>query len=222
MNDAPSDATPAPHLPPPPGGGWTAPTGPQAPAGSPDATRDEAPDDATAAEPAGTPPAVEFDDSERPLAPEVVTSWRIGTTLSLLVPSTIITTVTGLALDGVAGWVAAGFVVLWLLLLTLSHPVRYRRWHWRLTDLAVELRYGVVTRSQETVPYFRIQQIDIVQGPLDRLLHLSTLQVTTASATGRAALPGIAEADAPEVRRELLARATAAVADHPGDLRDAV
>jgi uncharacterized protein len=171
----------------------------------------------------GTPePTIEFDDRERPLAPEVVTSWRIGTTLSFIIPSTIITTVAGLALDGVAVWVGLGFVVLWVLLLTWYHPARYRRWRWRLTDLAVELRYGVVTRSQETVPYFRIQQIDIVQGPLDRLLHLSTLQVTTASATGRAALPGIAEGDAPGVRKELLARATAAVADHPGDLRDAV
>jgi uncharacterized protein len=177
-------------------------------------------DDARAAD--ATAPAPSFDDRERPLAPQVVTSWRIGTTVSLLVPSVVSTTVLALTLDGVALWVALGFGVLWVALVTLYHPARYRRWRWRLTDLALELRYGVVTRSQETVPYFRIQQIDIVQGPLDRLLHLSTLQVTTASATGRAALPGIAETDAPGVRQELLARATAAVADHPGDIRDAV
>ena len=204
MNDARA-ATPAEQPPPPPGGQATTPGDPPGPGPTTEPSREPG-----------------FEDHERPLAPQVVTSWRIGTTLSLLVPSAVITTVLGLTLDGVAIWVAAGFAVLWLALLLLYHPARYRRWRWRLTDLAVELRYGVVTRSQETVPYFRIQQIDIVQGPLDRLLHLSTLQVTTASATGRAALPGIAEDDAPGVRQELLARAAAAVADHPGDLRDAV
>jgi uncharacterized protein len=219
VNDARADATPAEQPPPPPGGAWSALTGPSTPA-APVPPTPASPYDPDARHAA--PATLGFDDAERPLAPQVVTSWRIGTTLSLIIPSTVITTVTAFAFDGVAIWVGLGFATLWLLLLTAYHPARYRRWRWRLTDLAVELRYGVVTRSQETVPYFRIQQIDIVQGPLDRLLHLSTLQVTTASATGRAALPGIAEDDAPGVRQELLARATAAVADHPGDLRDAV
>ncbi|MFW6010049.1 MAG: PH domain-containing protein, partial [Actinomycetota bacterium] len=93
---------------------------------------------------------------------------------------------------------------------------------WQLTDRALELRHGVVVHQQETVPYFRIQQIDIVQGPLDRLLDLASLQVTTASASGSATLPGLVADEAPQVRSELLTRATHAVADHPGDLRDAV
>ncbi|MCC5949859.1 MAG: PH domain-containing protein [Nitriliruptoraceae bacterium] len=163
-----------------------------------------------------------LDDRERPLAPNVIWSWRIGTTLSLIFPTIIATVISTLATDGVARWVLLGFAALWGLLVFWYHPARYRRWRWRLTDLAVDLRYGVITRQQETVPYFRIQQIDLAQGPLDRLLHLTTLQVTTASASGSAALPGIHEADAPGVRAELLARAAAAVADHPGDLRDAV
>jgi uncharacterized protein len=225
VNDARADAAPAEQPPPPPGGGWAPPVGPGTPVApappAPGATASSAAPTDAAQQP-DVPTTPTFDDAERPLAPQVVTSWRIGTTLSLAIPSVVLTTVAAFALDGVAIWVGLGFVTLWLLVLTVYHPARYRRWRWRLTDLAVELRYGVVTRSQETVPYFRIQQIDIVQGPLDRLLHLSTLQVTTASATGRAALPGIAEQDAPGVRQELLARATAAVADHPGDLRDAV
>jgi uncharacterized protein len=101
-------------------------------------------------------------------------------------------------------------------------PMRYRRWRWQLTDLAIELRYGVLVRTQETVPYFRIQQIDIAQGPVDRMVHLATLQVTTASASGSAALPGLHESDAPAVRAELLARAALALADQPSEIRDAV
>ena len=183
------------------------------------------------AEGAGSPPrnlpeaaatAPGLDDRERSLAPKVVTSWRIGTLVSLLLPTVVLSTLGFVFLDA-GGWVVLGSLIALNLFLTLWYaPARYRRWRWQLTELAVELRFGVIVRQQETVPYFRIQQIDIVQGPLDRILDLATLQVTTASASGSASLPGIANDDAPTVRAELLARAAAAVADHPGDLRDAV
>ena len=168
------------------------------------------------------PPPPGLDDRERPLAPKVVTAWRIGSLASLVLPTLVLSTLAFVFLDG-WGWVVLGTLVALMLFLTLWYaPARYARWRWQLTELAVELRYGVIVRQQETVPYFRIQQIDIVQGPLDRILDLATLQVTTASASGSAALPGIANDDAPTVRAELLARAAAAVAHHPGDLRDAV
>jgi uncharacterized protein len=163
-----------------------------------------------------------LDERERRLDPAAVTSWRISAALSL-VPLMSIATVLGFVFLDTAAWIVAAaalgllaFVIGWL------QQARYKRWRWQLTDLAVELRYGVLVHQQETVPYFRIQQIDIVQGPLDRLLDLATLQVTTASASGSATLPGIARGDAPAVRKELLARATEAVAEHSGDLRDAV
>lgn len=167
-------------------------------------------------------PRPTFDGRERELARNVLTSWRITSALSMT-PPVMILAVVGFVFLGHWGWLTltglAGIVVL---VLWVYLPTRHRRWRWQLADLAVELRYGVVIRQQETVPYFRIQQIDIVQGPLDRLLDLATLQVTTASASGSAALPGIEATHAPQVRAELLVRAAAAVADHPGDLRDAV
>lgn len=163
-----------------------------------------------------------MDDHERPLAPRVVTSWRIGAGLTMILPVLVLSTLAFVFLDR-WGWVVLGTLVAIVLLSVLWYqPARYARWRWQLTDLAVDMRYGVIVRRQETVPYFRIQQIDIEQGPLDRILDLATLQVTTASASGRATLPGIANDDAPAVRAELLARAAAAVAEHSGDLRDAV
>ncbi|WP_165403784.1 PH domain-containing protein [Egicoccus halophilus] len=121
------------------------------------------------------------------------------------------------------GWaITAAAVALFVAWVAWWPRAQFRRWHWRLTDLAIELRHGVVVHRHQAVPYFRIQQIDVAQGPLDRLLGLATLQVTTASASGSAALPGIPAADAPDVRIDLLARAAAAVGEHEGELRDAV
>jgi uncharacterized protein len=207
---APTDHTPTDRTPTDRAPTDDAPSG-STPAGSP-----------AARTPADPPPSPGMDDRERPLAPKVVTAWRIGSVVSLILPTLVLSTL-GFVFLGGWGWAVLGALAALALFLTVWYaPARYARWRWQLTDLAVELRYGVVVRQQETVPYFRIQQIDIVQGPLDRILDLATLQVTTASASGSAALPGIANDDAPTVRAELLARAAAAVADHPGDLRDAV
>jgi uncharacterized protein len=169
------------------------------------------------------PPAPTMDDRERPLDPRIVQVWRVFGSLGLLVlllPASIVGT---MLVGGRLGWLLPLAAFLLVAVHAAWYPrARYRRWRWRLTPLALELRYGVLVHRHEAVPYFRIQQIDVAQGPLDRLLELATLQVTTASASGSVALPGISAGDAPHLRAELLARATAAVAEHPGEVRDAV
>jgi uncharacterized protein len=178
--------------------------------------------------PPGAPPVVADDDAaplderERSLDRRVVPVWRLLALLSALPPLGVVTAA-GFLWGGRGGWpllavavTVVGALVGWL------PRARYRRWRWRLGELALELRHGVLVHQQEAVPYFRIQQIDVTQGPLDRLLGLATLQVTTASASGSVGLPGIAATDAPRVRAELVSRAAAAVADEPGDVRDAV
>ena len=163
-----------------------------------------------------------LDDRERELAPAVVTSWRISAGLSSLFP-TVVAVGLGIALGTPWLWLILGALAALVVFSVVFYPpMRFRRWRWQLTDLAIELRYGVLLHRKETVPYFRIQQIDIAAGPVDRLLELASLQVTTASASGSATLPGSDAGEAPQVRAELLARAATAVAEHPGDLRDAV
>ena len=163
-----------------------------------------------------------LDSRDRELAPASVTAWRISAALGSVLPG-LVAVVLAFVLAGGWGWLVLGAVAVLVVFAVVVYPrLRYQRWRWQLTDLAIELRYGVLVRVQETVPYFRIQQIDIAAGPVDRLLGLASLQVTSASASGSATLPGIAAEQAPQVRAELLARAAAAVGEHPGDLRDAV
>lgn len=164
-----------------------------------------------------------FDDRERSLHPKVRITWRIFGTLGWLFPLGGLSVLGSFLLDGAWRWLPiAGSLVVMVLSATWYPGARFRRWRWRLTDLALELRYGVVVHRYEAVPYFRIQQIDIDRGPVDRLLGLATLQVTTASASGSGSLPGIAAEEAPLVRQELLLRAAEAIGDHTGDVNDAV
>ncbi|MEX1165214.1 MAG: PH domain-containing protein [Nitriliruptor sp.] len=148
--------------------------------------------------------------------------WRVSGAIGLLVPAAVLSAI-GVVLLGRVGVAVAVLIVPLSVAFVLWYPrARYDRWRWRLTDLAVELDRGVVVRQAEALPYFRIQQIDVNQGPVDRLLGLASLQVTSASASGSVTLPGIAADQAPGVRRVLLARAAAAVGGRVDGVQDAV
>lgn len=240
----PAVPTSEPHPPPPPGGalpppppGTALPPPPApwpgsvavatvgGPAGGPGAAGADHAAGAVPATPTGGDgevPRPYLDARERTLDPAVVATWRLFSALGMVLPLLVGTTL-AVVLLGRWGWlVPLGLLASLGVSVGWYAPARYARWRWQLTELALELRHGVVVHQQEAVPYFRIQQIDLTQGPVDRLFKLTTLQVTTASAAGSVALPGIAESDAPAIRAELLSRAAEAVAAHPGEVSDAV
>jgi uncharacterized protein len=165
----------------------------------------------------------DLDDRDRALDPRIITVWRFSTVTSLLFPSLLLSAVSVGFLGAPYSWIVPALALIGIVVLAAWYPgARYARWRWRFTDLAVELEHGVVVRQAEALPYFRIQQIDVNQGPIDRLLGLASLQVTSASASGSVSLPGIAATDAPGLRRALLARAAAAVGEQGTGVRDAV
>ena len=68
---------------------------------------------------------------------------------------------------------------------------------------------GVFSRSLTLVPYGRIQYVDIYQGPVLRLLGISTIKLSTASAKTDATLSGVPVADAARLRDVLAERGSA-------------
>ena len=176
--------------------------------------------DAVPGPPTGPPPAL-LDDRERRLDRRIMRIWQAQMLLTVA-SLTFVTALPALVIRRPAAALVPLVVVAAGLTLVLTYPpARYRRWRWRLADLALELHRGVVFHRNDAVPYFRIQQIDVQEGPLDRLLGLASLQVTTAAASGSVELPGLPAADAPAIRRDLLHRAALAVGES-GDQRDAV
>jgi membrane protein YdbS with pleckstrin-like domain len=80
----------------------------------------------------------------------------------------------------------------------------WRRRTWSLGPRALELHRGVLTHRATSVPYERIQQIDVERGPLERMFGISQLVVRTAAATTDADLYGLSPADADHLRQQLL------------------
>lgn len=82
----------------------------------------------------------------------------------------------------------------------------FDRWRYELADTTLELERGFVVHTHTAIPYFRVQHIDITRSPIERALGLSQLVVRTAAASTDATIPGVAVADADELRRVILAR----------------
>ncbi|MGB6053027.1 MAG: PH domain-containing protein [Rhodococcus sp. (in: high G+C Gram-positive bacteria)] len=61
---------------------------------------------------------------------------------------------------------------------------RYRVHRWEISDSAVYTRTGWFDQERRIAPISRVQTVDTERGPIDRLLGLSTVTLTTASSAG--------------------------------------
>jgi membrane protein YdbS with pleckstrin-like domain len=108
-----------------------------------------------------------------------------------------------------AAWlwiVAAALAVIFLVTIVLT-PRRVRAIGYQLREDDVLFRRGILYQRFVAVPYGRMQLVDINRGPLARALGLSELKFVTAAAATGVVIPGLAEADAEDLRDHLVALA---------------
>ena len=90
----------------------------------------------------------------------------------------------------------------------------YYFYRYELREDGFRKEHGVIWKKYVTIPYDRIQNVDIYRGVLARILGLSDLQVQTAGGTSRGSygmssegrLPGLSKELAEELRDELIGR----------------
>jgi len=88
----------------------------------------------------------------------------------------------------------------------------YRFWGYELTEDAVKIEKGVIWKKYISVPYERVQNVDIYRGIIARLLGLSELHIQTAGYSGygrygrgtEGKLPGLDPQTAEQLREELI------------------
>lgn len=62
----------------------------------------------------------------------------------------------------------------------IGPALRYKRRRYRLNEMGLRIRRGLVWHAEISVPYSRIQHTDVSRGPIERWFGLSTLIVHTA------------------------------------------
>lgn len=103
-------------------------------------------------------------------------------------------------------WLVAPIAAVGLILLAklLVEPWwRYAVHRWEITEHASYAVTGWLVREWRVAPSSRIQTVDAVRGPLEQLLGLSTLRVTTASSYGAIKIGGLDHTAAAEAATRL-------------------
>ena len=85
-------------------------------------------------------------------------------------------------------------------------PIEHRYVRYRLDQVGLEIRRGILWRAVISVPRSRVQHTDVNQGPIERRFGLATLVVHTAGTQSSSVqLGGLARETAFAIRDELLA-----------------
>ena len=139
--------------------------------------------------------------------------WQLRDLITVVV--LVVPQLVALAL-GWSGWLAFTAVataVLGLVYVLVVPRLLYRIHRWEITDEAVYTLSGWLVREWRIAPISRVQTVDTQHGPLQQLLKLASVTVTTASAKGPVTIRGLAEEHAAELARVLTATTQAT----PGD-----
>lgn len=107
---------------------------------------------------------------------------------------------------GLAVLLFAGFV----LLSAVSLLVRWLTFEFRVGEHEIRIDQGLLSRSSRAIPFDRVTDVDIEQGPLHRLVGLARVRIETgasgAAATEEGVLEAVALARAEAIRKYVRAR----------------
>ena len=149
---------------------------------------------------------------EQRLQPRVVAYWMLGDLLTTCV-------LTGLAwfvgrpllAEHWSDWsstmehVLLGICIGLLALTLAAPPLAFSRWRYGFLGDLLLLRYGILFVEERAVPVRRMQHVDLVRGPIERLFGLATLVVFTAGNEGSAfRVPGLLASDAQALRDRIV------------------
>jgi uncharacterized protein len=146
------------------------------------------------------------------LDPKITYAWRLGRLFRfslLTVPMSVIAcTVLAQFWNLKSALVLIGIYLLYQLVLAVIWPsFEYRYFRYDVRDHDLLVQQGVLFRRWCSIPHHRIQHVDTQQGPIDRILGLSSLQLYTASGmSADGSIPGLAEEEAERLRDELSRR----------------
>ena len=85
--------------------------------------------------------------------------------------------------DLIIGLIFAAFAVC-LILNLIWIPAFYKSLEYIIDEDSVRAKKGVFWRKQVTVPYTKITNVDVTQGPVQRIFDIGTIHLQTAGASG--------------------------------------
>src|SRR3989338_5753744 len=132
-----------------------------------------------------------------------------------------------LSLDKVLGGTAANiwsavfvFFILYIALVIAIAEIyarmAYKRWLYEFTPINLKIERGIIWKHYSSIPYERVQNVDIHRGILARMLGFSSVMIQTAGFSGypgrgygmmsEGFIPAVSEKEAESIREFLMKR----------------
>lgn len=123
----------------------------------------------------------------------------------------------GIGVTGNWGWIAPA-IVIFITISLVTSLASWLRFSWRVDEDDIAITSGVLSRNSRTIPFDRIQDVNIEQGLIARMLGLAKVTLETGGGgetSDEGSLNAIALEDAAALRDHIRAHRTAAVAAQP-------
>lgn len=147
------------------------------------------------------------DDGWQRVSPKQIPVELVGSAISLLVLCFI--GASPLLFGAPWGWVTLAIAVIISVLTLAFIPRRVRSIGYLLRDDDLLYRRGIMFQRFVSVPYGRMQLIDISRGPIARWLGISSLKFVTAAAASNVTIDGLPDDVVEPLRDQLVALAEA-------------
>lgn len=146
------------------------------------------------------------EDQGKMLDPRIKRVWRISDTIwiTLVYLGVVAIGALDLLFEGSA-WaqtycliVTIIFVIALALFWFVVTPLRYIRFHYSLSEEFLNIERGIIIHKHTVVPFIRVQNTDTKQGPILRMMGLSSVTVSTAASSME--IPGLPTNEAETLR----------------------
>jgi len=75
-------------------------------------------------------------------------------------------------------------IVLVIIIGEIYARMSYNRWLYEFTHEGLKIEHGIIWKKYTSIPYERVQNVDIRRGILARMLGFSTVEIETAGQSG--------------------------------------
>lgn len=150
---------------------------------------------------------IELPDTEwRRVSSKYIVVDLVGTLIGAVI-TVGVTSVPAIIFGNPLFWTLPAAIGTIFLLVLAFTPRRVRAIGYQLRADDLLFRRGILFQRFVSVPYGRMQLVDINRGPVARAVGLSELKFVTAAAATGVVIPGLPEAEAEELRDSLVALA---------------
>ena len=125
-------------------------------------------------------------DGYRCLEPESKKSMYLGNVIFFVIAAAIILLVVIYGDAWIGDYYDTACICMYVLLVVIGvyglvePQITYMRYRYRMDDDKIEVRRGIIYITHDMVPIERVHQVDVSEGPINRMYGLANVNITTA------------------------------------------